>query len=422
LKGLDAEIGNNLTYHYRAGEKETESLSVKVEEEGQRVRNGLNWQGTPSLSRPGFIKGHMLMDAGNMVLDPVKNGSIASTYDSMKADGAEVMMYLYYWAYEDYKTGKLYNEKEMNTEPVNETWESPELFQKMASGLKSKGMDLMLVDTVEWVVSPEKRDELSWEEYFEYQNETLWREGIEWDQEMGRRLEADPDDPEAKAYWDSWFESFEAFALYTAEVSTENGTGYIVLGQQLLGAMTPANEQRWRDLIAKVRENYDGKIGQGIWNNEYGDDLESVTWADDLDFLIVNYWNHFSDAEKPSIEELEAKMDEYNQTQFKPLYERTSTPIIIFTPFLSKTYGGKNQWTEPLQANAHEERDFLVQADLYEAFFRSTLDEPWLAGVITFGYWISDDFDPKYSFDKSGSVRNKPAGLVIKKWFDQIEN
>jgi hypothetical protein len=39
--------------------------------------------------------------------------------------------------------------------------------------------------------------------------------------------------------------------------------------------------------------------------------------------------------------------------------------------------------------------DRMAQADLYEAFFRSTLDEEWNAGAYTWGYWIEPGFNPK---------------------------
>ena len=61
-------------------------------------------------------------------------------------------------------------------------------------------------------------------------------------------------------------------------------------------------------------------------------------------------------------------------------------------------------------------RDWNAQADLYETFFRTAADAPWFGGVITWGYWIEPFFNPKYSFDKSSSVRLKPASLVFRKW------
>lgn len=418
---IDCEVGEPLEYYYSTSAHQTGLIQTICPSNG-KIRNGLAWTDSETYPKPGFVKAHMLMDAGNMVLDPIKDGSISSTYDSMVSDGGEIMMYLYYWAYDDYQMGTLFNEKEEDTEKYNETWESPELFTQMANGLKEKGLDLMLTTVLEWVVTPQEKEGLSSEEYFDLQNGEKWANGQEWERKMGEKLSKNPNDPEVIQYWDTWFAEYEKFALYAAEISQKNGTGFIVLGNQFWGAINHQNEQRWRNLIADVRNVYDGKIIQGIWNNEYGTYLQEITWGDALDYIMVGYYNSFVDAKDASIEELETAMEKYNTEQFDQLYARTGTPIIILTPFMSKDYGSKNQWSEPLQANSDEVANFDLQARMYEAFFNVTIDEPWFAGVVSSGYWIEDDFDPQYSFDKSGSIRNKPASLVVEKWFSQITN
>jgi hypothetical protein len=67
-------------------------------------------------------------------------------------------------------------------------------------------------------------------------------------------------------------------------------------------------------------------------------------------------------------------------------------------------------------------QDLIAQADLHEGFFRSTVDEPWCGGVFSWGFWIEPDFNPKYSFDKSASVRSKPAELVLSRWFATVKS
>jgi hypothetical protein len=42
--------------------------------------------------------------------------------------------------------------------------------------------------------------------------------------------------------------------------------------------------------------------------------------------------------------------------------------------------------------------------------------------VFSWGFWIEPDFNPKYSFDKSASVRSKPAELVLSRWFATVKS
>jgi hypothetical protein len=114
-------------------------------------------------------------------------------------------------------------------------------------------------------------------------------------------------------------------------------------------------------------------------------------------------------------------MESTNRDRFDILYNKFRKPLIIITPFQSRDYAAKMEWFEPMASAPQVKQDFIAQADLYEAFFESTLDEPWLGGVFTWGYWIEPDFNPKYSFDKSSSIRSKPAELVVRKWFSTID-
>jgi hypothetical protein len=168
--------------------------------------------------------------------------------------------------------------------------------------------------------------------------------------------------------------------LYAAKISQENHTGYLVLGNQFWGAVNRGNEQRWRDLTGEVRKIYE--IIQGIWNNEYGSYLNEITWGNVLDHIMVGYYNDFADDQDPTLVNLEDAMKKWNTEQFDKLYDLTGTPIIILTPFMSKDYAGKNQWSEPLQANADEVANFDLQARMYEAFFTVTVVNPGLRALL----------------------------------------
>ncbi|MFH1786325.1 MAG: hypothetical protein ABH829_01575 [archaeon] len=88
----------------------------------------------------------------------------------------------------------------------------------------------------------------------------------------------------------------------------------------------------------------------------------------------------------------------------------------MMTPFQSCEYGAKQDWFEPMMLQPDVKQDLVAQADMYEAFFSATIDEPWFAGLMTWGYYFEDEFNTKeYASEKSSTVRNKPAAQIVKK-------
>jgi hypothetical protein len=138
--------------------------------------------------------------------------------------------------------------------------------------------------------------------------------------------------------------------------------------------------------------------------------------------ITIYYYHRISDAERPAVDEIASSMEGFNRKQFDPLYAHFNNPILFLLPFQSRDHAARQEWFEPMATAPAVREDMMAQADLYEAFFISTIDEPWLAGVFTWGYWIEPGFNPKYAFEKSSTVRNKPASLVIRKWFSQVDS
>jgi hypothetical protein len=357
------------------------------------------------------------MDAGGMIITPLRQNRLGPTYDAMKEDGGEWFSYDYYWTYGDYTKPEILDEA-----PLIADHTTSADIAKMAQQVHAKGMKFFLLTELEWNLLPGERENLQWDEFFKKLNEK-WDKGGAFDVEMGRRLTEHPEDPEVQAYWDRWFTQFTPFMLMSARICEENNIEMLSLGKQLDGAMNVHNEQRWRELIKKVRVVYHGKLTQTVYCEEYTSftGVKDMPWADELDYITIYYYNTFSDEEHPSVDELAASMDTFNRKQFDPLYTKYKKPLIFILPFQSRDHAARQDWFEPLASSPTVGQDLIGQADLYEAFFRSTLDEPWLAGVYTWGYWIEPGFNPQYSFEKSSTVRNKPASLVVGRWFATVK-
>jgi hypothetical protein len=292
----------------------------------------------------------------------------------------------------------------------------------MADQAHSKGLKYFLITELEWQVTPEEAKQIGsdWDAYFKYLNEK-WTKGQNYCFDMGDRLRKNPDDAEVRAWWNKWFEQFTNFMLKTAKIAEENKIEMMALGKQVIPAMQPALEPEWRKLIAQVRQVYHGKLCQVVWVNNWSKP-EDVPWSNDLDYIVLNSWHNYSDNVKPTLTELEQSLEKYNTEQFKVYYNLYKKPVILLSGFQSRDHAAQQNWFEPMASSPNVGQDFIAQADLYEALFRTSLNEPWLGGVITWGYWIEPDFKEKYSFNKSSSVRSKPASLVYRRWVSQVHN
>jgi hypothetical protein len=199
-----------------------------------------------------------------------------------------------------------------------------------------------------------------------------------------------------------------------------------VIGKQIDGAVKKETEGSWREIIAAVREIYSGPISYAAFTNEYYSQAVDFP-IDALDYLMIYLYNNISDLESPSLDELITSFENFHDLQFKPLIQKSSIPVIFLTPFQSRDYGARQEWFEPAAPAPEVGEDLLIQAQLYEALFQSIQDEDWVTGIFTWGFWWRDDFNRLWeegdsSFNKSSSVRNKPADWVIQKWAEGIDS
>lgn len=416
LDGLTAITGDTILFSIASADQTTPEIEAVFSGSGA-VQAAAIWSSQTPIQKPGFMKGHTVMDAGNNIPIITRTGSIESTMDAMQADGSNWFAYDYYWAYKDTTAPFIIDESTVDPYAMD-----PETLASMAGMVHERGMKFLLLTELEWIVMPEER-ELAGETIDEWMayNGKKWSEGQTYATEMGEKLDQDPDDPEVQAYWDRWFDQFTPFMLNSASLAEENNIEALALGKQLAGAMSPNNSQRWTSLIQKVRQVYSGQITQVIFNNQYSD-WTKLLWLKDLDFITIFYYNNISEEVQPTQTELIASFENFNRAQFDPLFELTQKPIVFLNPFQSRDHSAKQEWFEPMASCPENvSQDWIAQADLYEAFFNAAIDEEWFKGMLSWGYWVTPHFQSQYCFESSSSVRNKPASLVVRSWFDRID-
>ncbi|MCL2071051.1 MAG: glycosyl hydrolase family 53 [Oscillospiraceae bacterium] len=80
-------------------------------------------------------------------------------------------------------------------------------------------------------------------------------------------------------YWSEWFKSYTAFMVHYAELAEEYGCEMLCIGCEMLA--TEHKEEYWRELIAKIRKIYSGKV---VYNTNHGKE-DTVPWFDELDYI-----------------------------------------------------------------------------------------------------------------------------------------
>ena len=84
------------------------------------------------------------------------------------------------------------------------------------------------------------------------------------------------------AKWDQWWEDFTNYIVHYAKIAEEKQVPVLCLGCEMNS--TEEFEDKWRALIAKVRDVYHGQITYDV---NHGNE-EQVKWFDDLDFISIS--------------------------------------------------------------------------------------------------------------------------------------
>jgi hypothetical protein len=409
--------GEAVSYYYSSGQHQTAEESITPQSDFT-VRDGLNWLDTDPIAMPGFIKGFGMMDFGGFNVLELRGGRLPSTLDSMKRDGAEWYFYDYYWAYRDYTIPEMVDESQY----PNMLYPTAEDFKRMADEVHQSGLKFGMLLSLEWSAIPgtpcydlhDDADKLA-----ECSN-NYWLEGRQYEVDMLHRLEANPQDSEALAYRDRWFEQYGNYLNYVAQVAEENHIEMLVLGKLAAFSHSPLHAEKWQELIAAVRSVYHGQLA--LIYECYDDAcLTTQPWIADMDLAVVYYWFRISDADDPSRQELAASFERINREVIAPFYQQYHKPVALITPFMSRDHPARQDWVEPASSAPEVGRDLMGQAELYELLFDACMDQQWFSGVIPYGYWFFDGFHQDFAFDRSYNVRGKPAGLVLRSWFERID-
>ena len=234
----------------------------------------------------------------------------------------------------------------------------------------------------------------------------------------GRGIRCCQEDPEGywagdigKAYdekqWAAWFESYGEMVLQYAELAEKTETDYFMIAGEL--ESTTHREKEWRELIAKVREVYHGKVSMAYSEES---SLHEVQFWDVLDAIGVHpYYLDLPDVIDPTVAQLEAAFQPHAD-KLEALSKKWSRPILIddigFFSIHTQTQNYNNN-------NLPNPIDLQEQTDLYQAVFDMFYGKPWVIGI--FCNAISGASNPAEPWNVFLSFINKPAENMIRSFY-----
>ncbi len=200
-----------------------------------------------------------------------------------------------------------------------------------------------------------------------------------------------------------WAKQYEKFILHYARLAQRHRVELFSIGSEL-GSLE-GNEKFWKDLIAKVRKKYRGKL---IYSVNWDHYIHPTFWGD-LDAIGISSYYRLSHRNQPDLAELKSRWLLLKEKILKFL-SRYPDKKIIFTEVGYPSYDGAGQ--TPWDYVLSKEVDTEEQALCYRSFMEVWNDTPQLQGIF---WWIW--FGPGGEQDKDYTPRNKPAAEWIKKWF-----
>ncbi|MDQ8732691.1 carbohydrate-binding domain-containing protein [Bradyrhizobium sp. LHD-71] len=219
---------------------------------------------------------------------------------------------------------------------------------------------------------------------------------------------------------DTFFESYKAKIVEFAQLAQQMGVEQFSIGNELSALSVEENRGYWLDIIAAVRDVYDGTITYAAATDE----ANHVSFWDAVDQIGVNAYPPLTTELDPTVQEMvdawynvsaddywAAVMDHKSPVDFFHSLSLEHGKPLLFTETGYRSLDGTN--IRPGGWNVTSTQDLGEQRDAYEAFFKVWSGEgSWFRGA---HLW---EWDPDNTYKPTGySPMDKPAEQLITDWF-----
>lgn len=222
------------------------------------------------------------------------------------------------------------------------------------------------------------------------------------------------------AKWDQWWDDYTNYIVHYAKIAEEKQVPVLCLGCEMNS--TEEFDQKWRNLIAKVRDVYSGQITYDV---NHGNE-ESVKWLDALDFISISAYYAIPgpdgrivetpSAETTSVAEIRAALEKVKE-HLAEVSAKWGKPILFIESGVTPVRGcARTPWVH-VDERADWPTDEQEQANFYQAMFETFWDEPWFMGWCWWDWPARLYPEAEAGSDRSFCVYGKKAEGVLREWY-----
>jgi len=228
-----------------------------------------------------------------------------------------------------------------------------------------------------------------------------------------------------------FFDEYEKLMLQEAQKAEQSGVDAFVLNWQAGSFRYAISDrdlmyQRWKEVVAVVREVFSGELLFNICNWRTVDDIENALIPDDtfagIDSFMLSQWmpnvNEYGDSIPYLYQYFSNWLDSLSHVR-----NALGRPVYLELNIQSTDGYLVDGWSDvAIGILGGINPDFFEQSRACEALFRAIMTTGIGDGVILYKYHWDDPFGPDLEIpsisrmDLSGSIRNKPAEAIVKRW------
>jgi len=241
-------------------------------------------------------------------------------------------------------------------------------------------------------------------------------------------------------WWVSWYDRYQEFLLHHAIIAEQTGSEALIIGDPSIKPALPGGTlsngdssnvpedalERWQKILTSIREIYHGQIW---WVIEDPNDIADLTGIQNLVDAYYVLWDEpLSSETGTSLDIIEMEAGKTLDEKILPLQEISTKPVILSISYPSALGGitgcipgleseclDITQLNQPNPDIPNISIDLQDQENAYNAIFLAVKDRPWIAGVVSRGF-----YPPVPLQDKSISIHGKPASGVTWFWFGKL--
>jgi len=220
--------------------------------------------------------------------------------------------------------------------------------------------------------------------------------------------------------WNQWWDDYMDFIVHYARLAEEKQAPVLCIGCEM--GSTEEFEDKWRELIARVRKVYSGQV---TYDLNHGRE-NAIPWLDALDFVSVSAYHPIPVADgRPleeavkqttSFEEIMAGMAPVRQ-RMREVSAKFGKPILFIETGCTSVRGCAHTPWAHVAETVERPVDQQEQANYYRAQFETYWNEPWFMGWCWWD-WPARLYDAsRADRDRSFCPYGKQAEGLLRAWY-----